>query len=116
MNPSEFDLARQQVLAHLRYLRGAGIEWLPTAPPLQVAAPVAPQQPQPAVAETSMFDIAPETLAGSDLSLEERRLALKTLADEVKACTKCAELCSTRTQTVFADGEPGVELCFIGEA
>ena len=25
-------------------------------------------------------------------------------------------MCSTRTQTVFADGRPGVELCFVGEA
>ncbi len=31
-------------------------------------------------------------------------------------CTRCTELCSTRTQTVFADGGPGVELCFVGEA
>src|SRR5213594_3655476 len=29
---------------------------------------------------------------------------------------KCPELCSTRTQTVFADGKVGAELCFVGEA
>ena len=31
-------------------------------------------------------------------------------------CTRCPELAATRTQTVFGVGEPGVELCFIGEA
>ena len=50
------------------------------------------------------------------MNLDERRLALTTLATEVKACTRCSELCSTRTQTVFADGAIGAELCFVGEA
>ena len=49
-------------------------------------------------------------------SLDARRQALQVLAEEVKGCMKCAELASSRTQTVFADGPPGVELCFIGEA
>src|SRR5207302_311597 len=47
---------------------------------------------------------------------EERRQALQLLAGEVAACGRCAELASTRTQTVFGQGGPGVELCFIGEA
>ena len=51
-----------------------------------------------------------------EVPIEQRRLALQQLAAEVSACTRCPELCSTRTQTVFGDGEPGVELCFIGEA
>ena len=51
-----------------------------------------------------------------DLSLEERQRGLQVLAQEVAKCTRCAELCSTRTQTVFGSGQPGVELCFVGEA
>ena len=110
MEPNQTsDALRRQLLAHLRQWRGAGVEWLPQGAPFEAAAPTQ---------ATSAFDIAadePASPAGG-LSLEERRTALITLADEVKTCTRCAELCSTRTQTVFADGEPGVELCFIGEA
>lgn len=71
-----------------------------------------------ATQEASAFDIAAEELASAaaGISLDERRLALQTLAAEVKACTRCAELCSTRTQTVFGAGQAGVELCFLGEA
>jgi DNA polymerase len=43
-------------------------------------------------------------------------MSLTALADEVKACTRCPDLCSTRTQTVFGQGELDVELCFVGEA
>jgi uracil-DNA glycosylase family 4 len=111
------DSLRQQLLTHLRCLRGAGVEWLPLGPPRDFAAAIAP--PETLVAPpTILLDIseAPSLSAVSGLSLEQRRLALQTLADEVKTCTRCPELCSTRTQTVFAQGEPGVELCFIGEA
>src|SRR5207249_2412643 len=41
---------------------------------------------------------------------------LHMLAKEVAGCTRCPELACTRTQTVFADGSAGAELCFIGEA
>ena len=57
-----------------------------------------------------------EERVSNGMSLEERRVALKTLAEKVSACMRCAELCSTRTQTVFADGSPMAEVCFIGEA
>jgi DNA polymerase len=50
------------------------------------------------------------------LSLEQRRQALELLAEQVSTCPRCKELVSTRTQTVFGVGNPGVELCFIGEA
>lgn len=40
------------------------------------------------------------------------RLAL--LAEEVRPCTKCV-LGETRTQTVFARGNPFAEVCFVGE-
>jgi DNA polymerase len=109
--PDSEEALRCQLLERLRQLRGAGVEWLPLGPPLEVAAPAAPAR-----ADATAFDIAAEEPAGSSLSLEQRRLALQTLADEVKACIRCAELCSTRTQTVFADGPAGAEVCFIGEA
>ncbi len=107
--PETEETLRRQLLERLRQLRGAGVEWLPLGAPLEIAPP--PQE-----INADAFAIAPEEPAGSGLTIEQRRLALQTLADEVKACTRCAELCSTRTQTVFADGSPVAELCFIGEA
>ena len=41
---------------------------------------------------------------------------LKVLAQEVAGCTRCGELASTRTQTVFGVGDPNARLCFLGEA
>ncbi len=40
---------------------------------------------------------------------------LPVIASEVATCTKCA-LAATRTNTVFARGNPEAKLCFIGEA
>src|SRR5205823_10694212 len=37
-------------------------------------------------------------------------------AERVSGCTRCSELCSTRTQTVFGVGPVDPELCFVGEA
>ncbi|MBM3996796.1 MAG: uracil-DNA glycosylase [Planctomycetes bacterium] len=105
---------RQQLLTHLQLVHASGIDWLPSAPPLVISQTTKPADD---ASTASMFDIAEETAAAEGgLSIEERRVALQTLADEVKTCMRCAELCSTRTQTVFGDGEPGVELCFVGEA
>jgi uracil-DNA glycosylase family 4 len=104
------DRIRQQLLLQARQLRGAGVEWLGvgTAPVLAEAV---------ALPETAAdLAPAPESNAGLNLTLEERVLALETLAGEVKLCMQCTELCSTRTQTVFGQGKPGVELCFVGEA
>lgn len=41
---------------------------------------------------------------------------LQTLQEEVKVCTRCAELSATRTQTVFGVGPVPARLMFIGEA
>jgi DNA polymerase len=49
-------------------------------------------------------------------SLEQRRQALDLLAEQVSTCPRCPALMATRTQTVFGQGSPGAELCFIGEA
>jgi len=41
--------------------------------------------------------------------------SLAALAEEVSVCTKCP-LHESRTQTVFADGNPDADLVFVGEA
>jgi uracil-DNA glycosylase len=137
--PVEPESLRQQVLAHLVRLRLAGIDWLPKGPPLVVrralednlsvadAASVGSPRKSPAPGiltpaerlkppPVATVATTPIPAAPGSLGLEERRQALKLLAEEVQRCTRCAELCSTRTQTVFGDGAPGVELCFVGEA
>jgi DNA polymerase len=114
--PDPDELARMG-RQHLGSLAAAGIEWLPlfSASPEQTAVPAAglfpesagPGQPGGSEAEAS---------TGTALTLEERRQALTVLAQQVAGCVRCAELVATRTQTVFGDGQPGAELCFIGEA
>src|SRR4051812_42514898 len=86
--------ARAQLRRHLDALRAAGIEFVPFAPP--VAAPASP----PA---------APEPAA-------DRRVALDLLREEVAGCSRCPELYSTRSQTVFGVGPLSPEVCFVGEA
>jgi DNA polymerase len=41
---------------------------------------------------------------------------LRSLADEVAKCTRCKDLATNRTQTVFGVGNPDSPLVFIGEA
>jgi DNA polymerase len=106
---------RRQVAHHLESLRLAGVNWLPSAPALELF--VAP--PQGEVAPAALFDEAAATSAApgaTELTAEQRRSELRLLADKVCGCTRCPELLATRTQTVFADGSPEAELCFIGEA
>ena len=41
---------------------------------------------------------------------------LEPIRERVRACTKCAHLACSRTQTVFGVGNPDADLMFIGEA
>ncbi len=59
---------------------------------------------------------APVDGANGGPAAEQPSVALKVIADEVAACTRCPELVSTRTQTVFGVGDPQARLCFLGEA
>jgi DNA polymerase len=132
-HPGPEELGRQ-VRQHLDSLREAGVEWLPvsrdpvswpaaaTTPAATPQQPTPPPPPAPGGSAPSLFDVPldPAPAAGTDaappLSLEERRVALEVLAQEVAGCTRCKGLAATRTQTVFGVGPPGVELCFLGEA
>lgn len=49
-------------------------------------------------------------------TLGERNAALDVIRAKVKDCTRCHELCTTRTQTVFGVGNPMTRLVFLGEA
>jgi uracil-DNA glycosylase family 4 len=105
-NAATMSRAAQQ---HLQSLQAAGVEWLPLAPleatTAAAALPVGPEQAArfaPAAAEVP--------------ALAARRQALTILAEQVARCTRCPALVASRTKTVFGDGLPGAELCFVGEA
>ena len=66
--------------------------------------------------ETSPMPVATAGGSGAELSGPERERRLKALAKRVAACTRCQELASTRTQTVFGVGNPEARVMFIGEA
>ncbi len=103
---------RRIVLGHLESLRAGGVQWLPKTDPLPVQIHRAANSDATGDQSGSVGDES--TSLG--LSLEERKQKLQTLATEVARCTRCPELCSSRTQTVFSDGTPNVDICFVGEA
>lgn len=125
-NPSRWDALRKLAQGHLESLRAAGVEWLPIAaePLPDVFATVssstdlgeASESPaSQAAASNGLFEQT-EAGQGTELSIEERRQQLTLVAERVRGCTRCAELASTRTQTVFGVGALSPELCLIGEA
>ncbi len=123
LSPEE--LARQ-ARQHVRSLQASGLEWLPLAS-LQMRHSAPAESPGAAAsaapdAVTSSPELAtPGGLFVPDadrveMPIEERRQALELVREQVAVCTRCAELCSSRTQTVFGEGPFDPELCFVGEA
>ncbi|HSY23947.1 MAG TPA: uracil-DNA glycosylase [Polyangiaceae bacterium] len=53
-------------------------------------------------------------VAKNEMAADARHTRLPLLAAEVASCTRCA-LAPTRTQTVFARGNPDAALAFVGE-
>jgi DNA polymerase len=102
-----------------------------TRTPVRIAEPVKPT-PTPKVAlfgeessDVPKKQSTPKSLPASatcenfqplDLPLADRVSGLAALAERVKACTRCQELASTRTQTVFGVGNPQAKILFVGEA
>jgi uracil-DNA glycosylase family 4 len=50
------------------------------------------------------------------MTADERREELKAVLQEARACTRCAQLASTRTTVVFGSGNADADLMFVGEA
>ncbi len=110
-------LLLRQVAARIQSLNAAGIEWLPLGPPLHLeltqaaSKDGAPLLSAPASADclaarfTARVGCAGRAASGIDGACPG--------SGPVHACPALA---STRTQTVFGEGQPGVELCVIGEA
>jgi len=107
----------RQTRQHLASLKAAGVEWLPkTAPGRAANETTAAPPPDPPAALGREPAASPAEAAPVAADLDQRRQELTVLAALVKTCTRCAELASTRTQTVFGVGALEADLCFIGEA
>jgi DNA polymerase len=110
--------------AALRYFLDLGFEesWqvaavsaaaVPTAPSLDVSAPVALQAAAEPLVDAGAR--VPATSAGdAPLDAEARRAALAAVRDEALACVAC-RLCEGRKNVVFGSGDPDADLMFVGE-
>lgn len=94
--PTPGDIARQ-LTQHMDSLRAAGIEYVPNT-----------SMPAPTISLPTITPVATDA--------DDRKKQLAELAKQVAACTRCKQLASTRTQTVFGVGPLDPELCFVGEA
>ena len=87
-------------------------------PPRQQLAPQPSKKLPVAAPATPVAVVAPDEAVRkpvrSGLDAVAKRARLEEIAREVAGCTKCA-LHATRTQTVFARGNPEADLMFIGE-
>ncbi len=73
--------------------------------------------PPPSAADPSPPAADPSPTAAAPIApiAKPAQVRLPQLESEVAACTRCG-LAATRTQTVFARGNPQATLCFVGEA
>lgn len=83
----------------------------PVAPPAPTAIAVLPDPVLVAAPPGPGAPVAEVAVAAAAL---DRAGALRVIQEEVRACRAC-RLAPTRTQTVFARGNPDARLCFIGE-
>jgi uracil-DNA glycosylase family 4 len=56
------------------------------------------------------------TIPRLEQTVSNKAEMLASVRERVYGCTKCAQLASSRTQTVFGVGNPDAEIMFIGEA
>src|SRR5262249_52477852 len=116
IGPPRCDMDRSEELTrqlkqHIESLKSAGVEWLPKAKPRGRKTAPCPE------VGSSLFDVpAAAPTANTSLNPDQRRKELAVLAERISTCTRCAALCSSRTQTVFGVGPIDVDVCFIGEA
>ena len=88
------------------------------APAPAAAAPMTHEEVKPVPRKTGWMPLGSGSLFDADDAPRDVSDAatLAVLAKEVTGCTRCDELASTRTQTVFGVGDPRARLCFLGEA
>lgn len=98
----------RSVVQRLESLQRAGVT--------HVKKPRKKSAPPPAAKKTADVAAPPAASRSPAPPADSREAALAAVACDVAACKRCAELASTRTQTVFGDGNPYARLVFCGEA
>jgi uracil-DNA glycosylase len=83
---------------------------------LQDARAVIAQRPALRTAHATPADAVKSAVPSGDADARNKADLLAELRERVGACTKCAHLACSRTQTVFGVGNPDADLMFIGEA
>lgn len=93
------------------------------SPPIQETPPdmarsrkSATAPPLPSVSANALPTEDSTPTEKSTLSREARAAKLQEISCQVAGCTRCHELATTRTQTVFGVGNPAARLVFLGEA
>src|SRR5262249_41511684 len=102
--PSRDDIAGQ-LQQHIERVRAAGIDWVPAADRPR-RFPGFDESDSAGQSESLFSAVEPVAPVPAQA---DRRVALAVLAEEVRGCTACGELASTRTQTVFGVGPMDVE-------
>ncbi len=121
----DFAKLAASVRAYVEWHEGAGTIGFPRAGRGTVATAAAAPAPA-AMSASPTASTVPAALASTPTSTSttviatapaavDRGVRLPQLAAEVAGCTRCG-LAATRTQTVFARGNPAARVCFIGEA
>src|SRR5882757_7001775 len=83
---------------------------------LQAASAAFVQHPALRTAHATPTDAVESAVPSGDAEGRNKAHLLTAVRERVAACTKCAHLACSRTQTVFGVGNPDAELMFIGEA
>jgi uracil-DNA glycosylase len=109
------DVRIRAAVQKLESLRAAGVTHLPKAAAVVLPDPESPTPPAPpADPPEVMPKKAPAKKKKS--TPDSPAAALAVVQKKVAACTRCSELASSRTQTVFGVGNPEARLVFVGEA
>jgi DNA polymerase len=108
--------ARRIARQRLESLGRAGVSALPKARPGAKKQVAAALETPPEAARAEVAPPKVETPGGNIETAADRNDALNVIRRRVAQCTRCTELCTTRTQTVFGVGNPMSRLVFLGEA
>ena len=114
------DLAKlaSSLRAYIEWQQDAGTLGFPRRASTPASAPAPTSAPAPALPSAPTSAPSPTSelaSAAAPAPTSDRLVRLPQLASEVAGCTKCG-LAASRTQTVFARGNPAAQLCFVGEA
>ena len=83
---------------------------------LQAPSAASTQGPALRTAHATLAEAVASTVSGGNDDGRNKADLLGAIRERVGACTRCAHLACSRTQTVFGVGNPDADLMFIGEA